>query len=240
MKLLLTLAAALTLSLNASAGDLTGTVVETMNSGGYTYLLIKTPAGEKKWAAVNQTKVKKGDKATVNNTMDNKNFTSHTLKRTFDVIAFGTMGDGAAPAADPHAGLPKGDAKAAMPPAMAAGMSHGGRAADTGPIKVAKAAGPDARTVAEVYAQKNELKGKEVVIAGKVVKYNAGILERNWAHLRDGSGKAKDGSDDITVLLKSEAALGQVITVRGKVVLNKDLGGMYKFAVVLEDADLVK
>lgn len=242
MKLLLTLAiAALTLSLNASAGDLTGTVVETMNSGGYTYLLIKTPAGEKKWAAVTQTKVKKGDKATVVNSMDMKNFTSDTLKRTFDVIAFGSLGDGAAPAAaaapaaDPHAGAMKGG-KSAMP----AGMSHGGRAADTGPIKVAKAAGPDGRTVAEVYAQKNELKGKEVVVSGKVVKYNAGILDRNWAHLRDGSGNAKDGSDDITVLLKNEAALGQVITARGKVVLNKDLGGMYKFPVCLEDAVLLK
>ena len=96
------------------------------------------------------------------------------------------------------------------------------------------------RTIAEIYAQKKELAGKEVLVSGKVVKYNSGILERNWAHLRDGSGKAKDGSDDITVLLKDESAMGQVITARGKVVLDKDLGGMYKFAVVLEDAVLVK
>ncbi|PIR16136.1 MAG: nucleotide-binding protein, partial [Elusimicrobia bacterium CG11_big_fil_rev_8_21_14_0_20_64_6] len=71
-------------------------------------------------------------------------------------------------------------------------------------------------------------------------KYNSGILERNWAHLRDGSGNAKDGSDDITVILKDEAELGQIVTVRGKVVLDKDLGGMYKFPVALEDAVLVK
>ncbi|MDD5304262.1 MAG: nucleotide-binding protein [Elusimicrobia bacterium] len=234
MKLLLTLAvAALALSLNASAGDLTGTVVESMDSGGYTYLLIKTPAGEKKWAAVTKANVKKGDKATVTNSMDMKNFESPTLKRKFDVISFGMLGGGAAPAADAHAGAAKGEAKAGMP-------AHGGRAEVSGPIKVAKAAGPDGRTIGEVYAQKAALKGKDVVVSGKVVKYNSGILERNWAHLRDGSGKAKDGSDDITVILKDEAELGQVITVRGKVVLDKDLGGMYKFPVALEDATLVK
>jgi hypothetical protein len=233
MKLLLTAAAVLALSPLASAGDLTGTVVETMDAGGYTYLLIKTPAGDKKWAAVTQTKVKKGDKASVVNSMDMKNFESPSLKRKFDVIAFGQLGDGAAPAANPHAGAAKeAPAGAAQP--------HGGRAEVKGPIKVTKAAGPDGRTVAEVYAQKAALKGKDVVVTGKVVKYNSGILERNWAHLRDGSGKAKDGSDDITVILKDEAALDQVITVKGKVVLDKDLGAGYKFPVALEDAVLVK
>lgn len=229
MKLLLTVAAVLAFAPLASAGDLTGTVVETMDAGGYTYLLIKTPAGKKKWAAVTKTTVKKGQTATVTNSMDMKNFESPSLKRKFDVIAFGMLGDGSAPAADAKAGM------------MSAGApAHGGRTEVKGPIKVAKAAGPDARTVAEIYARKKELKGKEVTLSGKIVKYNAGILDRNWAHLRDGSGKAEDGSDDITVLLKDDAALGQVITVRGKVMLDKDLGGMYKFPVAIEDAVLVK
>lgn len=239
MKLLLTvLAASLILSCRASAapGDLTGTVVESMDSGGYTYLLIKTASGEKKWAAVTKASVKKGGTATVTGAVDMQDFESPTLKRKFDHIAFGTLGDGAAPSAGPHAGAMKGDAKDGMP----AGMGHGGRAEVKGPIQVAKAAGPDGRTIAEVYAQKKELKGKEVVVTGKIVKYNAGILERNWAHLRDGSGKAKDGSDDLTVLLKDTAEIGSVITARGKVGLDKDLGGMYKFAVVLEDAVIVK
>ncbi|MEK7382995.1 MAG: nucleotide-binding protein [Elusimicrobiota bacterium] len=210
------LAAALAFSPAASAADLTGTVVETMDAGGYTYMLIKTASGDKKWAAVTKANVKKGQKATVTNSMDMKNFESPSLKRKFDVIAFGAMG-----------GMP-------------AGMSHGSSAPakDFGPIKVAKAAGPDARTVAEVYAQKKELKGKEVVVSGKVVKYNAGILDRNWAHLRDGSDKS--GNNDLTVVMKDETALGAVITVRGKVFLDKDLGGMYKFPVSLDEAVLVK
>lgn len=224
MKSLALAALALALAASARAGDLSGTVAETMDSGGYTYLLIKTPAGEKKWAAVTQTAVKKGQAVTVVGAMDMKDFESPTLKRRFDVIAFGTLGaTGAAGAADPHAGMP----------------AHG-RTEVKGPTKVAKAAGEDARTVAELHAQKSALKGRTVTVAGKVVKYTPDILGANWAHLRDGSGSAKDGSDDVTVILKDPAEMGQVITVRGKVVLNKDLGGMYKFPVALEDAVLVK
>lgn len=229
MKLFLSLAL-LAFVPRSSAADLTGTVVETMDSGGYTYLLLKTPAGAQKWAAVTKAKVKKGATATVTGAMEMKDFESPSLKRKFAAIAFGTLAD-TAPAG--HGGAAKGDPMAGMP-------AHGSRAEVKGPIKVAKPAGPDARTIGEVYAQKKELKGKEVVVAGKVVKYNAGILDRNWAHLRDGSGSAKDGSDDITVLLKDETELGKTITVRGKVTLDKDLGGMYKFPVALEDAVLVK
>ncbi len=235
MNRILPLVFAVVLSPAASAapGDLTGTVIESMDSGGYTYILLKTSAGEKKWAAVNKADVKKGQTATVVGVMDMRNFESPTLKRKFDHIAFGALDAGAAA---PH-GAMKGRG---MGGGMPAGMIHGGRAPDTGPIKVAKASGPDARTVAEVYARKSDLKGKEAVVSGKVVKYTPAVLDGNWAHLRDGSGSAKDGSDDLTVILKDEAKLGQTVTVRGRVVLDKDLGGMYKFAVILENAVLVK
>jgi|CXWL01.1.fsa_nt_gi hypothetical protein len=220
LTLLIAALAAATLVPAAHAEDITGTVLETMNSGGYTYLRLKTPAGEK-WAAVMKANVKKGDTATVVNTMDMKDFKSPTLKRTFDHIAFGIMGGPGAQAA----------------PAAA---RHAGRAPDKSPVTVSKASGPDGRTIAEIYAQKKALQGKFVVVTGKIVKYNPGILERNWAHLNDGSGRAKDGNDDLTVILKDPAELSQVITVRGKIVLDKNLGGMYQFPVALEDATLVK
>ena len=57
-------------------------------------------------------------------------------------------------------------------------------------VKVAKAEGANARTVGQVYADRATLKGKEVVIRAKVVKVNAGIMGKNWVHLRDGSGSA--------------------------------------------------
>ncbi|MEK7389415.1 MAG: nucleotide-binding protein [Elusimicrobiota bacterium] len=226
------LAAALAVALAPSlrAEDITGTVLETMDSGGYTYLRLKTPSGDR-WAAVMKAKVKKGDTATVVNTMEMKDFKSPTLKRTFKRIAFGLMGGAAAPA-NPHP-------EAAADP-HAAAAKDASRAPEAAPIKVDKASSPDGRTIAEVYAQKAALKGKDVAVRGKIVKYNPGIMDRNWAHLRDGSGQDKDGSNDLTVLLKDSAELGQVVTVRGKVALDKDLGGMYQFPVSLEDATLVK
>ena len=73
-----------------AASAVTGTILETMDSGGYTYMLLKTPAGDV-WAAVNQAKVKKGSAATVVNAVAMENFESKTLHRKFDRILFGTL-----------------------------------------------------------------------------------------------------------------------------------------------------
>jgi hypothetical protein len=116
--------------------------------------------------------------------------------------------------------------------------AHGAAAkpADTGPIKVSKAAGPDARTVAELYAQKASLKGKEAVVRGKVVKVTAAVMDLNWVHLRDGSGDAKTGDNDLTFTSTQTFKIGQVVTIRGTITLDKDLGGRYKFPILLEGA----
>ena len=58
------------------------------------------------------------------------------------------------------------------------------------PVKVAKASGSDARTVAEVVGGKTALKDKNVSLRGQVVKANLGIMGKNWFHLQDGSGSA--------------------------------------------------
>ena len=69
--------------------------------------------------------------------------------------------------------------------------------ADMGNVKVPKASGADARTVAEIVTKRTELKNKTVVVRGKVVKYTADVLGMNWVHLRDGSGSAKDKTNDV-------------------------------------------
>ncbi|HEX7581068.1 MAG TPA: hypothetical protein VF580_13815, partial [Thermoanaerobaculia bacterium] len=73
-----------------AAVDLTGAIMETMDSGGYTYLKLKTPAGEI-WAAVNQAPVKVGEQATVIGSMQMDGFESPTLNRKFDRIYFGSL-----------------------------------------------------------------------------------------------------------------------------------------------------
>ena len=66
----------------AGVPGLTGTVLETMDSGGYTYLKLKTDQGEK-WTAVNQSMVKVGAKVSVIGPSLMQNFESTTLNRKF-------------------------------------------------------------------------------------------------------------------------------------------------------------
>lgn len=65
----------------------TGQVVETMDAANYTYVRIKTDAGEV-WAAATQFKVAVGEKVTIPLDMPMENFNSPTLKRTFPKIYF--------------------------------------------------------------------------------------------------------------------------------------------------------
>jgi hypothetical protein len=74
----------------ASAPGMTaakGTVVETMNSGGYTYVLLDN-GGQKSWAAIPNTEVKVGQELELAPGMVMNGFSSRTLGRTFDAILF--------------------------------------------------------------------------------------------------------------------------------------------------------
>jgi hypothetical protein len=227
---------------SASApSEVTGTVLETMEAGGYTYLKLKTSSGDV-WAAVNKADVKKGSTATIVSPMLMENFESKTLNRKFDKIYFGSLGNagGGAPAGGAalppgHPAVPGGAGNmAAAHAAAAAGPS------DVGTIKVSKAPGLDGRTVAEIYAQKSALKDKTVVLHGKVVKFLPQIMGKNWIHVRDGSGSAAGKNDDMTVTTSATVAVGDVVTVTGIVKLDKDFGAGYAYPVMIEDAKVTK
>ena len=69
-----------------SRAEISGTVVDTMNSGGYTYIQFDDGTGTV-WAAIEQTTVDLGTEGTVVGSIM-KNFTSSTLDRTFTAIIF--------------------------------------------------------------------------------------------------------------------------------------------------------
>jgi hypothetical protein len=199
-----------------------GEVLEVKDVEIYSYLRLKTKDGEI-WAAVPKAPVKKGDKVAIGNPMVMQNFESKTLHKTFDKIVFGSIVD---PNAKPAAAM-------AAPAVAAPGSSPPA-------VKVAKATGPDARTVAEVVAGKAALKGKTVLVHAQAVKVNLGIMGKNWIHLRDGSGSAGDGTNDILVTTKDAAAVGDVVNARGTVRTDVNLGSGYTYAVIIEDASLRK
>jgi hypothetical protein len=170
---------------------------------------------------------------------------------------------GAAPAGEAHGpndGHDHGDAAAAavptngqaMPPGMGGGAmaqpaqlgaQHAQMAAgpsDAKVEKVQKAAGADARTVEEVWTQKADLKEKSVTIRAQVVKFSPGIMGKNWIHLRDGSGSADKATHDITVTTQDEVKVGDVVTAKGLVRVDKDFGAGYAYPVIIEDAKVSK
>lgn len=71
----------------AADGTISGKIVETMDSGGYTYVCLEN-GGAKTWVALPQAKVKVGQQVTCQPGMEMKNFTSKTLNRTFASIIF--------------------------------------------------------------------------------------------------------------------------------------------------------
>ena len=231
----------------ASAGvtSLTGTVLETMDAAGYTYLKLKTAEGET-WAAVNEAKVEKGSTVTILNPMPMDGFESQTLKRKFDHIVFGSLGPaGGAVAASAPAPAPAGMGMGAAPAAIPAEVAAQHAQAASGPevtekISVAKAEGPEGRTIAELYAQRAALKGKPVALRGKVVKFNGGIMGKNWIHLRDGSGTPEGKDNDVTVTTNDTVAKGDVVLVRGTVSVDRDFGAGYTYTVVVEEAKVSK
>lgn len=218
----------------AAGAGLSGKVLETMNSGGYTYVHVEAAGKGKLWAAGPTATVKVGDTVSLPNGMLMENFASKTLGRTFERIYFVSgiqvAGGGAAAATPAHA--PKPASQPASQPGAKA--PHPTAKADVG--KIEKAEG--GLTVAEIFAKSAALSGKQVVLRGKVVKYNANIMGKNWLHVQDGTGAA--GTNDLTVTTGGTAAVGDVVVLTGTLVTNKDFGAGYNYAVLLEDAKLSK
>lgn len=111
---------------------------------------------------------------------------------------------------------------------------------DVGPVSVSKAAGASGRTVAEVYAERAALKDKPVVIHAKVVKVVAGVMGKNWVHLRDGSGSDTERTNDLVATSKDEPAVGDVVLAKGVVRTDVDLGSGYSYRVLIEDVSFQK
>ena len=94
------------------------------------------------------------------------------------------------------------------------------------------------KNVFEVFTEKSELANQKVSVRGKVVKTNAGIMNKDWLHVRDGSGE--EGKNDLTVTTTSQPLpnVGDTVLVTGTVVLDKDFGMGYQYPVILEDAEV--
>lgn len=205
-----------------SPGLGTGKVLETMDAAGYTYVLVDLGSTQI-WAAGPITPVQVGDTVHLPQGMPMKDFESTSLNRTFEEIYFvGAIqtGDAAVMGAIASAHGSMGDATSATD----------SQSFDLEGIEKAEGG----LTIAEVYANRQDLASKEVLIRGRVVKFNPEIMDRNWLHIQDGSGEA--GTNDITVTTADQAEVGSVVTIRGTLTLDKDFGFGYAYDVLIEEA----
>ena len=204
------------------AGMVRGTVLETMNSGGYTYILLDTEQ-DQRWIAGMETVIQVGDVVQTSQGTAMTGFVSKTMARPFDLIYF----------VDVMQNLTTPVVPGMQPVAQATSTSAAAPAVD-----VTVAEFEPGKNIGYVYANKDELAGQQVSLRGKVVKYNSNILGWNFIHIQDGSGDAADGSNDLTVTSTSEAAIGDTVVVAGTLILDKDFSAGYEFPILLEDATI--
>ena len=98
------------------------------------------------------------------------------------------------------------------------------------------AAAQDTIKVEEVFAKKDVLNGKMVTVKGEVVKFNSGIMGKNWVHIRDGSGKP--GTNDLTATTQDTVNIGDKVIVTGTLAVGKDFGAGYMYDAIIEDASI--
>lgn len=195
-------------------------VKEVINATAYTYLLV-TEAKKEYWIAIPRTEVKVGKTYEYEGGMEMKKFESKDLKRTFDSVFFveGLIDPSIIQAtANPKEESAKKITKTEL--------SEG--------ITLAKGA----ISVHDLFSGKDKLAGTTVILTGKVVKFMPEIMSKNWIHLQDGS--SFNGRNDITITTLSKVKVDEIVSFRGKVVLNKDLGSGYKYDVLIEDATVIK
>jgi hypothetical protein len=228
----------------AGAGSFSGKVVETMTTAGYTYVLVDT--GDKKvWAAAVQFAVQVGDTVAFPAGEPMPNYHSKSLNRDFDLVYFTgsiTVNDGNSKPAGSVPALPPGHPPLTgnQPPALPPGHpSLDGQAASPNLDLTGIKRADGGKTIQEIFAGQARLAGKPVAVRGKVVKYNAMIMDKNWLHIRDGSGSAAKNDHDLTVTTTTPAKLGDTVLVTGIVTTNKDFGSNYKYAVIIEDAKVI-
>jgi hypothetical protein len=195
-----------------------GTVAQTMNSAGFTYVRIGGPDSET-WLAAPEAQVAVGDQVSAPTGLLMVDFQSPSLGRTFAQLYMveSLQINGAAAS-------PSSAATTDAWPAVA-----GGLIAPVPPLE-------GGQTIAQLFADRALLNGKEVAVRGQVVKVSPNIMDRNWVHLQDGSGDPTAKTNDLTLTTEQTVVVGQVVVARGTLAADRDFGMGYRYDAIVEGA----
>ena len=194
-------------------------VKEVILAQAYTYLKVEEGDGTY-WLAVGETDVEKGDVIYFNSFLVMNEFNSKELNRNFEQILFvdrisdKPITDKDQPVRSERSNRPGTDYAKLL---------------DS--IKIDPV--PGGMTIQQVYENANDLDKKELVVRGQVTKINRDIMKRNWVHIMDGT---KGERSDLTFTTQEDFQIGDTVTVKGVIAVDKEYGAGYVYPVILEDA----
>ncbi|MHB1146794.1 MAG: hypothetical protein ACYC01_04275 [Lutibacter sp.] len=194
-------------------------VKEAVDGGSYAYLNVEEN-GETYWMAISNMPVTVGETYYYDNGMVMKDFESKQLNKTFDEIVFANAVRTTEEAAE---------VKQEDPPATSA-------PAPVSDVKIEKP--KNGTSLSELFSGKKSFSGKSIIVKGKVVKVNNGIMDKNWVHIVDGT--QFENKNDLTITTTETVNIGDIVTFQGVIVLDKDFGQGYKYDVLLEEGKLIK
>ncbi|MCX6315108.1 MAG: GW dipeptide domain-containing protein [Sphingobacteriales bacterium] len=215
----------------------TVTVLEVIQVANYTYLRVKEGESEL-WMAVPTISAKAGDILYYKGGMLMTKFESKELKRTFDNILFVDK-----IATDKAVFEPKTDTVVSLPPNHM-GMTNTaqtptmGSTKDSVKLNVKIEPAKNGISIGDLLKNPKAYEGKKIIVKGKVTKYTASVMGKNWVHIQDGT--EFKGKFEIVITTTDELKDGDTATFEGTIILNKDLGYGYFFEVLMEDAKLIK
>ncbi|MCF6296645.1 MAG: hypothetical protein L3J08_01455 [Flavobacteriaceae bacterium] len=200
-------------------------VQEVINIENYTYLRVFENDVEK-WVATSPISAEKGAVFYFKNAMEMENFESKELNKTFNNILFidrlSTTSD-LTPIEDKI--TMKNLSEKATKPII-----------EKKEITITPSNGTI--SISEIFKNKENYNNKIISVKGEVTKINPAILNKNWVHLQDGSSFNNDF--DLTITTQSELTVGDIVTLKGTLITNKDFGAGYTYSVIIEDAILVE
>jgi hypothetical protein len=215
-----------------------GTVVEIIPSGRYVYVQIDT-GNKKVWVAVPEFDGKPGDKVVVPPGVPMADYQSKKLNRKFDMVYFvGGISLEDETAANQQAQMmPKDHSPIGTPGEMPKTHPPIGELSERTEVKIGTVEkAKDGQTVSEILTDKKKFNGKNICVRAIVVKFTPDIMDKNWLHVQDGSGK--EGSNDLIITTQARVKVGDTVLIRGAVSLDRDFGFGLKYLVIIENAQV--
>jgi hypothetical protein len=190
--------------------------VETLDAQRYTYVLVEE-SGDQFWIAVPRSDVEIGQTYYYSGGLLKRNFRSQEFDREFETIYLvsGLMQRSS------------GKSASAVDRAL-------GETSDTRAQADHVHSSENSVSLEELFTNKEQYDGKVIEVTGECVKINKQIMGRNWVHIQDGTGG--DKPYDLTVTTSADIPVGAVVTLRGKIALNRDFGSGYRYDIIMEDA----